>query len=108
MWWLAPRVGSSARGRAVRVRGTDWLTPPPPTPPPRPSAQAFWAVTGLNVYLVAKAASAARTGMPGPPIDGMAHLAGSAVGALAYLAARRREEARRRTHRGGGGAAAGW
>jgi membrane associated rhomboid family serine protease len=62
------------------------------------------AVTGVNLALVARAYTAARRGASGPMIDGMAHLGGTAVGALWFW--KRRNEERRKAARersGGGG-----
>jgi len=49
--------------------------------------------TAINLWLVSRAVRAAATGAAGPTVDGMAHLAGTAVGAAWYYK-RRREELR--------------
>jgi membrane associated rhomboid family serine protease len=63
--------------------------------------------TAMNAWLVASEYRAARTGRPGPTFDGMAHLAGTAVGALWYYAARARAR-RRGAPPGKGPASGGW
>jgi membrane associated rhomboid family serine protease len=58
--------------------------------------------TGINMYLVVRAIQAARMGSTGPTIDGMAHLAGQAVGFL-WFHKRRAEEMMELKQRAGGG-----
>lgn len=54
------------------------LSPLLPADPPHSLAQAFWGISALNAYWVAKAAVAARSGgaVRAPMFDGVAHLAG--------------------------------
>jgi len=48
----------------------------------------------MNAVLCAQEVRAARNGVRGPLFDGMAHLGGTAVGALCYYLARERSRAR--------------
>jgi len=58
------------------------------------SLDALLGATAVNALLCAQEVRAARLGRAGPLFDGMAHLAGSAVGAAAYYAARARARSR--------------
>lgn len=52
------------------------------------ASTAMWGATAVNIGLSAAQWAAARKGRLGPPVDGMAHLVGTAVGVGWYYAAR--------------------
>ena len=58
------------------------------------SIDALFVATAMNAVLCAQEVRAARNGVRGPLFDGMAHLGGTAVGALCYYLARERSRAR--------------
>jgi len=58
------------------------------------SIDALFVATAMNAVLCAQEVRAARNGVRGPLFDGMAHLGGTAVGAIFYYLARERSRAR--------------
>lgn len=66
------------------------------------AAQFMALATAGNAWLVFKEVQAARLGTRGPMIDGTAHLAGTAVGVLAYALARARAQRRQEQRQRGG------